>query len=124
MRRIGVAYVLWFFLGVLGIHRFYCGRIGTGILWLLTGGLVGIGWLGDLFLIPDMGRQANIENALLAQGALPPPGRAAPVAAPTAGPGLRVIYCTHCGGAMQVPLASTGRQFACPSCRSVLVAPA
>lgn len=47
----GTAAVLCFFLGALGIHRFYVGKIGTGILWLLTLGLGGIGILVDFILI-------------------------------------------------------------------------
>ena len=64
MRSVGIAYLLWFLggFGVLGIHRFYAGRVGTGILWFFTGGLFGFGALIDLFLIPGMIASANRGN--------------------------------------------------------------
>ncbi len=50
-RKILIAFLLCFFLGYLGFHRFYVGKVGTGILWLLTGGLFGIGVLVDCILL-------------------------------------------------------------------------
>ena len=45
------AFVLCLLLGWLGIHRFYTGKIGSGILFALTFGGLGFGWFMDLFAI-------------------------------------------------------------------------
>jgi TM2 domain-containing membrane protein YozV len=45
------ALLLCWFVGVFGIHRFYVGKVGTGLLWLFTLGVFGIGALVDLILI-------------------------------------------------------------------------
>lgn len=88
----GAAYLLWFFLGQLGAHRFYLGRPGSGIVQLLlcimgwatvviVVGIVpliilGIWWVVDAFLIPgmiqsqkDKVRQNLSMNAMMAVGA-------------------------------------------------------
>jgi TM2 domain-containing membrane protein YozV len=53
-----VGYILWIF-GFTGSHRFYFGRPISGTIWFLTLGLLGIGWLIDVFLIPGMEREAD-----------------------------------------------------------------
>jgi len=45
------ALVLLLLLGVYGIHRFYVGKIGSGLLYLFTFGCFGIGWLVDVIMI-------------------------------------------------------------------------
>jgi len=75
----GVAYLLWFFLGSLGVHRFYLGQTGTGaamailcvLSWATTFivigffglGILGIWWLVDAFLIPGIATRVNQDLA-------------------------------------------------------------
>jgi TM2 domain-containing membrane protein YozV len=58
-----VAYVLWAIsgCGALGLHRFYLGKAGSGFLWLVTGGLFGVGCVYDAITLPRQVREANIR---------------------------------------------------------------
>lgn len=58
LKRIG--YILWIF-GFTGAHRFYYGKPISGTIYFLTLGLLGIGWVIDLFLIPGMDQQADLR---------------------------------------------------------------
>lgn len=58
------SYLFWLaiFIGMGGLHRFYNGKIASGLLWLFTGGLFGIGQFVDLLLIPDMVDEYEIRK--------------------------------------------------------------
>lgn len=60
-RELWVSYLLWFFLGPVGVHKFFLGKIGMGILYLFTGGIFLIGWIIDLFTLPSQVRAYNDE---------------------------------------------------------------
>ena len=58
-----VAWVLLTFLGLLGIHRFYMGKWLSGVLYLVSGGLFGIGYLYDLWTLNDQVSDVNRSHA-------------------------------------------------------------
>ncbi len=55
-----IGYLVWIF-GFMGAHRFYYGKPVSGVLYFFTLGLLGIGWVIDLFLIPSMDREADLR---------------------------------------------------------------
>ncbi len=63
MRSTGIAYLLWslWLFGFAGIHRFYLGKPISGLIWLLTWGLFGMGQIFDLFIIPGMVEEKNYQ---------------------------------------------------------------
>jgi TM2 domain-containing membrane protein YozV/predicted transcriptional regulator len=69
MYSVGLAYLFWFVsgFGALGLHRFYLGKIPSGILWMCTGGLGMIGAIYDFFTLPKQVEEANIRKAITDQ---------------------------------------------------------
>ncbi|CAN5295738.1 hypothetical protein BH11ACT3_BH11ACT3_13510 [soil metagenome] len=63
--EVGLAYGLTAItlVGVAGIQHFYMGKIGRGIIWLLTWGLFGVGTIIDLVTLPDQVRVVNARRA-------------------------------------------------------------
>jgi TM2 domain-containing membrane protein YozV len=55
-----MGYILWIF-GFMGAHRFYYGKPVSGTIYFFTLGLLFIGWIVDLFLIPALDRQADLR---------------------------------------------------------------
>lgn len=78
MRNLNLAYLLCLlgFVGAAGVHRFYLGKPVTGVIWFLTGGLLGLGTIYDLITMDSQVREFN-NRALppvghYPRGALPP----------------------------------------------------
>ncbi|APZ91467.1 NINE protein [Fuerstiella marisgermanici] len=57
-----VGYLCWIF-GFMGAHRFYYGKQISGTIWFFTLGLLGVGWIIDLVLMPSMHAQAERRYA-------------------------------------------------------------
>ena len=66
MYSVGIAYLLWLIsgCGALGLHRFYLGKIPSGLLWMVTGGLGMVGAIYDFFTLPGQVMEANMRLAL------------------------------------------------------------
>ena len=66
MKSKGTAYLLSLvsIFGWLGFHHFYLGKIGKGIIWILTGGVFGIGSLIDLFTLGSAVERYNTDQEL------------------------------------------------------------
>lgn len=65
-KEAGYAYgfMLFTLLGVAGVQHFYMGKVGRGILWLLTFGLLGVGTIIDLFTLPSQVKSVNARRAV------------------------------------------------------------
>lgn len=62
MKSKGLAYLMWFFLGFIGVHKFYLDRVGIGLIYFFTFGLFGVGWIIDLFTLGSQVDRYNSEN--------------------------------------------------------------
>ena len=64
-KELWVAYALWFFCGLWGIHKFYLGKVGMGIIYILTCGFFFIGWFIDLFTLPSQVDRYNLREHIM-----------------------------------------------------------
>lgn len=64
MKNTNRAYLLWClcFVGVAGMHRFYLGKPISGLIWLLTWGLLGMGQILDWFFLSEMVEEQNLKE--------------------------------------------------------------
>lgn len=122
MYRDSIGYALWclFFVGLAGVHRIYLGKYGTGILWLLTWGLFGIGQFVDLFRMRSLVQDANVRDGYLPHPRIArwlgrPPSPPAPTGERQPSPLQQLLRAAERhGGALSVTqaVAATGLPFA------------
>jgi TM2 domain-containing membrane protein YozV/predicted transcriptional regulator len=64
VKSVRLAYLFWLpsLFGVAGLQRFYLGKVGTGVLYLLTGGLFGLGTIYDALTLPGQVREAQLYD--------------------------------------------------------------
>ena len=63
-RSLLIAYILWFFWGIFGVHKLYLGKPVMALVYFLTGGLLGIGWLLDAISLPWQVAWCNLRLLL------------------------------------------------------------
>lgn len=68
MKSLLLSYLLWFFGGFFGLHKFYLGRPLMGLLYFFTGGLFFIGWVVDFFTLPRQVRVATLLSQNQTEG--------------------------------------------------------
>lgn len=71
-KNLRVAWALWLVTGLMGGHRLYVGKIGTGLLMLATGGGGGVWWIIDAFLVKRMVETRNLHQSAREVDGLPP----------------------------------------------------
>lgn len=67
-KSVVIAYVLWLFGGIFGLHHLYLHRDRHAFVWWCTlGGYLGVGWLSEIFMIPEYVRDANEDPRFVKQ---------------------------------------------------------
>ncbi|XP_048873070.1 dnaJ homolog subfamily C member 22 isoform X1 [Brienomyrus brachyistius] len=75
-KRLLITYALWVIGGPLGLHHFYLGRDSHALLWLLTVGGFGVGWMREVFRLPAYVSEVNreaVRDGVRHRNSRPPP---------------------------------------------------